>query len=109
MIDAGQMHKRLTLQRNSPSAQDDCGEDVANWQDVSKHWASMEHQKGVEEEFAGQQRAKSWFRIATRWFPGLTARDRFALGERTFNIVTVNDVGEWHAEYQILAVEVEGP
>ena len=54
----------------------------------------IEYLSGQEQLLAMQADGRVTCRVSIRYFPGLTPRDEFGFGTRTFNIISINNLEE---------------
>lgn len=106
----GRFRKRITIQQISTAAASDGGT-AGTWTTFANAWASIEPTGGQKIYVGGvpvQQEADS-YEIKMLYQPGINATMRAQYSGRTFNFLTVIDVGELHRDLLITAKEVTNP
>lgn len=111
MIGAGELNKRVTLQRlvaNSPD-RDQGGSTDQSWSDLATVYAGINPLRG--REFIAAQQINSEvtgsIKIRYRADLALTSKDRAKYGTRVYDILAVVDTNEEHSE--LLLYVKEGP
>ena len=67
--------------------------------------AAIRQLSGAERLEAQQIQAEATHEVKGRYYPGLTAKHRLILGARTFNIVSVDNVGEANVNHKLRCME----
>jgi len=70
-------------------------------------WGSFEPLTGNEVVWPFQVEAESPYRILCRYQPGILQIMRIRMDDRLFNIVSVQDIGHFKTELEILATEMK--
>lgn len=92
---AGNLDRRLTLRRNTPTT-DDFGGEVPNWADLATVWASKQDVSDAERVRAQQVGASITTRFQIRPLPGgarPSARDQVVCEGLTYEISNVKEIG----------------
>lgn len=105
MISAGQLNKRVTLQRATEAAADSYNVTALTWGDVKTLWARVRPLTGRELFDSAQMEAEVSHEITFRWVDNVTPKDRISFNGRVFNIVSVINVDEQGTEARCLCVE----
>jgi SPP1 family predicted phage head-tail adaptor len=103
---SGDMRYRLTIVSVGPGALNEMNETSPVNSNVARIWAKISAVSGTERFVNAQNTADVTHEIRCRYVPGLTHRNKLTMGNRTFDIVWVNDIENQHIELQILAHEV---
>lgn len=103
--DPGQMNRRIVL-RTITRADDGGGGYTETPTDSDPIWAYIEPLEGDEQLQAMQTGMVRPHRFTIRYRPGLTSATRVVYGSRVFDVKSVVDTDEAHAELVILADEV---
>lgn len=88
MLRAGQLNRRVTLQRRA-TGQDAAGQPVSTWQDVATVWASVLTQNGLESIKADRPVSQVKASIRIRWRTDIDAGMRAVLGATVYDIKAV--------------------
>jgi len=99
------LKKRITIQQQS-TTQDSFGSPIDTWTTVATVWASIEPINGKEFFAASQVNAEVTTRIRIRYLSGIEPAMRVLYGTRLYNIQSVIDYKESHAEMQLMCKEV---
>jgi SPP1 family predicted phage head-tail adaptor len=103
-MQAGRLNRRCTLQAPG-TTQDELGQPIPGWTDVSTLWADIRMKSGLESIKAGAPVSVVQASIRVRYRAGITAGMRLTHNLQAFNIVAVMpDVGG--REYVDLVCEV---
>lgn len=94
---AGQLRKRITVQVRS-TATDSVGSQATTWSDVCTLWASVEPTGGKEILAGEAMRGVSVFTITTRYYPGITPKNRILFEGVPYDILNINDTDQRHRE-----------
>lgn len=92
---AGRLDRRIRVQRKA-ATQNEFGEPVYTWSDYLTVWAQAKPISGAETFAASQFQAKADIQFLIRWSNAsqtITTLDRVAFDGRTFDIVSVDEVG----------------
>lgn len=102
---AGRLRKRLTLQSVTTTF-DDTGDAIEAWSDVKTVYASVTPLTGTEVITANQLGVGVDFEIRVRYGVGpITHDQRFLMGDRIFNVVSILNPDERNRELVIGAKE----
>lgn len=74
-MQGGRLNSRLSLQLQS-STQDGAGQPIKTWTEVTKLWADLRYQRGLESIRAGSNTSTLQVSIRIRYRPGVTAAMR---------------------------------
>ena len=99
-LKAGDLNKRLTIQKDTATTQDGTGDIPPNWTEFCQRWAKVAQLSGTEQWRAQQVFPTSTHLIEMRWDKkanDITAEFRFKLGAKVFNILAVDNVDEANA------------
>lgn len=102
---AGPLRHRVTIERYT-DAESSYGRGKRTWTDVGRVWAGMRPTKGLEIIAGGQVRSEIPTEFVLRFRKDLTMKDRFRLGNRYFQIESINDVDGRRRELRVHAREV---
>jgi len=103
-MNAGKLRHRLTIL--SPSEEQGATGDVTtSWLVVAVTWASIEPLSGREIMVAQQPVGEATHRVRMRYRAGIGHDYRLQFGERIFEIVSIGNIEERNAEYEILCRE----
>ncbi len=104
---AGQLDKRITIQKPTEGTATGYGDRPVMWLDVFEAWAESMPQRGREFFRAMQVVAAMThlFRLRYRSDVTFTPNYRITLGSRTFAIAAVVDVDEAHKEWRVSCTE----
>lgn len=105
MLRAGQLNKRITIQANAKTRDDD-GEWVDGWSDVGKAWADVYAKSGQERALGNANQGFASFTVKMRPFSGLTVAHRIKWGSRYLGITFIDD--STPGELRIDASELTG-
>lgn len=89
---AGALRHRVTIQERIECDNDGASE--AFYRDVMEVWAAIEPLSGRESFLAQQAQSQVSHRIRIRYLKWLTAKHRFLLGDRKFNIDGLRNADE---------------
>lgn len=103
MIDAGKLRDRVTVQIASGTT-NALGETVLSWANSTAVWANVEGVSAREALEAGKQEVTVTHRVRMRYLPGLTQNMRFAVGNRTLDIVSLLEHNN-RSEHEAICVE----
>lgn len=105
---AGRLGKRMTIERRLPGT-DAEGAPNGGWVTVGSVWAEVQPLTGVELLLATQEEQRMQVQINVRCDPTSTNRpdhnSRLLLGDRVFEVQTVQNIAEHNRELQLLAIE----
>lgn len=104
-IPAGDLTQRITLQTATEGIADDYGAKALTWGNVTVLWAQVRPLSGREIFQAAQAGAEVSHEVRFRWRSGITPKDRFKLGTRTLNIVSLLNEDEANAIGHALCIE----
>lgn len=85
-MNPGRMNKRVTLQAPE-HGKGGMGQAASTWQDVATVWAEVKPAKADEGVASGTERATITHDIRIRYRPGVTAKMRFAMKSRFFELI----------------------
>lgn len=109
MINAGELDKKITIQKMSRT-QNSYGEQIETWIDIKSAWANVKQTDSKtdnKEEFYGDQRVtKVIYEFEIRFMPGLKTRFRIRYKNMTFDILSINNVEEKNVKLKIVGEEV---
>lgn len=94
-MQAGQLDRRLTLRRNTPTT-DDFGGEVAQWADLATVWASKEDVRDAERVRAQQVGASITTRFKIRPLDGgerPSVKDQVQCEGLTYEVAAVKELG----------------
>ena len=94
-MQAGQLRRRVTIQQRS-ATQDEYGQPLNSWTDVTTVCAAIEPMSGRELLAAQAVNSEVSHNVTIRYIPGITAAMRLNYGGRLFNIHSVLDENERH-------------
>lgn len=103
---AGELSRRVTLQRIGATTRDAYGQEETTWDDVGTYWAAIVPRRGKEVTVAGQLRADADYKVTLRYVAGVTPADRLRYAGRTLNIFAVEDLDEGHHTLLLLCQEI---
>lgn len=95
MLNAGDLDRRITIQRNSPT-KDAFGASKDNWADLATVWAKKIEVSDAERTRAAETAAIITTRFQVRWWSlvsDLNPKDRVLYGTLTYDIVAVKELG----------------
>lgn len=104
-MQAGQLRHRVTLQSASQST-DSYGQVTLTWSDTATVWASVQPLQGREAERAKQIHKDVTHNVTIRYRSGVSTAQRFKLGSRYLNILSVLNTDERNVELVCLCMEV---
>ncbi len=87
---AGQLDRRITLQRPVPT-RDSYGAELVAWQDLATVWAKVEPMGGDEGFRADQPTARQVTRFTIRYRAGVAPAMRVLYGGETYDIDDVSE------------------
>ena len=102
----GHLTRRVSIQQRTLSAADATGERVETFSTLATVWADIEPVVGKEQLTDGAQRAIEQAYIYTHFISGVLPEMRIIYGAKTYNILSVAEVGQ-RAGLELLA-EVVG-
>lgn len=103
---AGELRHRITIQQLIET-RNELGEIIEqSWQDFATVWAAVEPLNGREYFNSQQINAEITTRIRIRYRAGIKPNMRVVYGERIFDIQSVIDIEERHAEMHLMCKEV---
>ncbi|AGW94602.1 hypothetical protein N234_31640 [Ralstonia pickettii DTP0602] len=99
MIGKDTYPNRVTIQRRA-TGQDEIGQPVETWADVSTVWANIRHTSGMEAIKAGADVSIVRASIRIRWRTGIDAGMRVVHGATVYDIkaVLADEVGRKHVD-----------
>lgn len=106
---AGKLRTRIDI-LTPPSAetpQDANGQPTAAWTTAATVWGSIEESGGSTSFTEDQFNTVKQVRITIRYYSGLTAKNRFSAGGRTFHILHIGGDLEKQIDMVCDCVEVE--
>lgn len=108
MTVAGDLDRRIAVERNTPGAADGFGHRAEGWATFATVWARYAPVSDGEKVAAGQRESALMARFTIRSSVAartIDAKDRVAFGGRTFNILGVKETAEGRNRYiEITAV-----
>ena len=103
---AGQLRKRIKLQRAIPSKPDAYGAVSDSWSDLATRWAEIKPLIGKEKEQAAAVKATVTHSIRLRYLEGLTMADRVKWDNRIFEITDLQNIHERDREIKLTCTEL---
>ena len=104
-MNAGEYNRRITIQSKTVTY-DSYNEPIEAWTDGPTVWASIVTTGGGEFYAAQKLNASTQALFKIRYGTTVTVLDRIKYGNRTFEILSVNDANEAHRELHISGKEV---
>ena len=101
---SGRLRHRVVIQEVDPTA-DSLGQPVPAWTEVATVWGSVEPLQGREFFAAQQVNADTTVRIRLRYRSGITPDMRISWDGRIYNILSIIDNREIHADLQLMCSE----
>lgn len=104
-MQAGKLRHRVTFETSTVS-QNDYGEPVDSWADITTVWARVQPTAGKERFAAMQQQSGIDYVIECRYqsaLSDLAAEDRATFDSKTYDIKAVINVDERNRELQVFA------
>lgn len=95
-VRAGDLDRRITLQRASTAQDHGTGEEVATWVPIATVWASKRDVSDGERLASAQVQASITTRFVIRWSLGvsdLNPKDRVMFEGRIYDIAAVKEIG----------------
>ena len=93
MIRAGDLDRRIELQRATTTRDPIYNEPIPSWSTIATVWAAVRQTAGREflagSSEVGEQRAV----FVVRWLAGITARDRVVYAGRIYDLDDVREIG----------------
>ena len=109
MINAGELNKKITIQKMA-RAKNSFGEYETTWVNIKSAWAKIKQTDSKtdnKEEYFGDQRVtKVMYEFEIRFMPALKTRFRIVYKHMTFDILSINNVGEKNIKLKIVGEEV---
>ena len=105
MTRAGQLRHRITLQSVSTTP-DSSGDRVEAFATFATVWARVEPLTGREQFIAQQIQSETNYRVEIRYRAGVVATMRVLFGGRTFEVVSVLNVGERNSDLHLMCREL---
>lgn len=102
---SGPLRHRITIEQATES-RDSSGGVISTWGTYATVWASVSPLIGREYIAAKTVSASVTHKIRMRYLAGMTPKMRIAWDSRLFDIESILDVDERHAELVIMATEV---
>lgn len=104
LIEPGRLTKRLTIEE---ATETNTGGDVTQaWSEIAKRWGEPVSQSAREFYTAKAVHADATHVWRIRYYEGLSPKHRIVWNSRTFNIVSIENVGERNEEMLVTAKEV---
>lgn len=91
-MDAGKLDRRIVIER-SVNLIDATGDQVEDWRELTKRWASFRTQGGREFLAADAERTEARAVFTIRYLDGLTLADRVVYRGRIYDIEAINEIG----------------
>lgn len=101
----GPLRHRITVEQATVS-RDSYGGEVETWGVFATVWASVSPLIGREYIAAKQVSASVTHKIRMRYLAGMTPKMRISWDNRLFDVESILDVDERHAEMVIMATEI---
>lgn len=104
-MQAGKLQHRGTIQQRAPAgspANSSSGEAIDTWVDVATTWMSIEPIRGREFFSSEQVQSAVDVRIRMRYLPGITSLMRIVCDSVNYNILSVIDREERHADLELM-------
>lgn len=92
ILPIGKLDRRITIQ-SLTQTQGQFGELIDTWTDVATVWANVYFGGGREFEQARQINAEIEVQFQVRYRAGISTTMRISYGEKTYDIVRVDEVG----------------
>lgn len=92
MLNAGRLDRRITIKTKSVS-QNDFGEEIVTWTDVTTVWAQRSPLKGYERWVAQQVAASVDERFRIRFRTDVSPEDIVEFEGREYDITSVTEIG----------------
>lgn len=103
---AGRLRTRIAIERKVATANTSLGGETITWMPYLERYGESISQTGREFQAVAQRHAEVSTVFSVRYTPGLSpATHRVKVGSRAFDLVAVLDMGERHAETQLVCVE----
>jgi len=104
MLNAGDLNKRVTIQRLAESHAD--GEVTYSPVDLATVWAEVKPLTGREYYQAAQVHAEITHRVRIRWRSGISGKLQIKLGNRLLEVLgPPRNIGEGNVELEMLCKE----
>ena len=103
-MNAGKLINRIMFKKPT-EVQAGSGGTTTTYSTLATGWASIEDVSGSELIKSGQIGAIGTVRVRCRYVPGVTSECRIVAGNRTLEIVHVNNVKNRNAELEMLCRE----
>jgi len=98
------LRHKVTVERKT-RVSDGAGGFEDDWEEVVTLWASIDRVRGGEHYAAGQVTAKATHKFLMRYHSAITADMRFSFSGKTYNIRSIENVGEKDRLLEIYAEE----
>jgi SPP1 family predicted phage head-tail adaptor len=105
-MDSRKFRHRITLQKKT-TTENNIGDNVATWSDVTTVWAAVEPLRGKEEIISAQVTSETTHRITVRYRDGLNSHMRIKFGSREFRIESLINLDERNRQLELMCVETE--
>ena len=105
MIHAGRLNKKVTIQKDNGTTEDDYNQPVTVWADFNTTWASIEPLGGNERWRAQQVKATLSHKITIRFVSGVTSGMQVLFGSRSFGIESVINAREKNRKQILMCSE----
>jgi SPP1 family predicted phage head-tail adaptor len=103
---AGELNKRIEIQRDKGEVQNGNGEKTPDFQTIDTVWAGVKPLAGREYFQAQQVQSAITHQVKLRYYPGLTTKDRFLYqGTRILNIDRAINIEEKNEEHLCMCIE----
>lgn len=89
MIDAGQLNKRVTIERIASTTKGPTGQDLHQWEPIATVWAKIKTINGTETKQANQIKAMTDYEIMI-YDTDLSVLDRLVYGSIRLQITHIN-------------------
>lgn len=92
---AGPLDKRIDIEQpKDPQTKAASGAVAKEWEPFATGlWANFKGLNGAESFAAGEYLTESFYRVIVRPITGITTKMRLVYGSRTFDILSVDDMG----------------
>lgn len=102
---AGNLNHLITVEAYTEAVDSFGGSSGGSWATFGQAWASILPLNGTEKYVSGEKHATATHKIKMRFLSGLNPKMRIKARGRTFEIISVINVGERDREMQLIVEE----
>lgn len=106
MISAGELNKRITIEKKVTKGNGRGGVCSVEWEEFATIWAAILPLSGREIIQAEQLKSEITGRVKMRFMPGISPEMRIKFGNRIFNIAGIINTNEANRELILMVKEV---